>query len=141
MEPSKPPSFDRPVPWPQFNGAHVLQHDAMDEVNGGVCVAMMVRFPPSVLFQNFLSPEDCANLIMQAEPKLNRSTAINDKSGTAEVHETRTSQGMFFRRGETELIEKIERRIAEVCNWPVHWGEGLQVLKYGPGELYQPQAA
>lgn len=126
------------MPWPVFKGSNILHHGSMDEVNGSVGVAAVIRSPISILFQNFLSPEECQTLIAQAEPSFTRSTAVNRETGASEVYESRTSQGMFFKRGQTELIATIERRIAEVCNWPVIRGEGLQVLKYEPGNEYLP---
>jgi prolyl 4-hydroxylase len=54
------------------------------------------------------------------------------------VNAARTSDGMFFERGESELCRRIEARIACLLNWPVENGEGLQVLRYRPGAEYLP---
>ncbi|MDQ3271200.1 MAG: 2OG-Fe(II) oxygenase, partial [Pseudomonadota bacterium] len=40
--------------------------------------------------------------------------------------------------GETGLVATIEARIAKLLDWPVENGEGLQVLRYGPGAEYKP---
>jgi prolyl 4-hydroxylase len=45
---------------------------------------------------------------------------------------------MFFNRGEYPLCERIERRLAELVNWPYENGEGLQVLRYKNGAQYVP---
>jgi prolyl 4-hydroxylase len=45
---------------------------------------------------------------------------------------------MFFRRGETALIARIEARLARLLNWPEENGEGLQILHYQPGTEYKP---
>jgi prolyl 4-hydroxylase len=45
---------------------------------------------------------------------------------------------MFFQRGETDLCQRIEARIAALVNWPVENGEGIQVLRYSPGAEYKP---
>ncbi len=63
---------------------------------------------------------------------------MDNSTGGSEVNAARTSDGMFFERGETPLIERIERRIAELVRWPVERGEGLQVLRYRPGAQYKP---
>ncbi len=40
---------------------------------------------------------------------------------------------MFFARGETPLIRKVEERLARWIMVPVSHGEGIQVLRYaGP---------
>jgi prolyl 4-hydroxylase len=45
---------------------------------------------------------------------------------------------MAFRRGETKLIERIERRIAALLQWPYENGEALQILRYAVGQEYKP---
>lgn len=68
-----------------------------------------------------------------------RSTVITGKEGKVEEeHPGRTSEGCCFRRGETLQIEAIERRVAALTNSPYEHGEGLQVLRYEPGQHYLP---
>ena len=38
----------------------------------------------------------------------------------------------------TPLVARIEARIAALLRWPVENGEGLQILRYRPGEEYKP---
>jgi len=45
---------------------------------------------------------------------------------------------MFFGRGETDLVRRLEARIGRLLRWPVENGEGLQVLHYLPGSEYKP---
>lgn len=45
---------------------------------------------------------------------------------------------MAFQIGENELVDRIERRIAELTGFPIENGEGLQVLNYEIGEEYKP---
>jgi len=73
-----------------------------------------------------------------ARPRLARSETVENQSGGSEVNAARTSQGMFFDRGETGLISMIEQRIATLLQWPLTHGEGLQVLHYRPGAEYRP---
>lgn len=61
-----------------------------------------------------------------------------NRTGGSEVNAARTSQGMFFSRGEGALVDAVEARIAALLNWPVDRGEGLQVLRYGVGAEYRP---
>ena len=60
------------------------------------------------------------------------------ETGGNEVNPARTSECMFFGRGESPLCERIEARIAALLSWPVVNGEGLQVLHYQPGAEYRP---
>jgi prolyl 4-hydroxylase len=94
--------------------------------------------PRVVVFGNLLSDEECDALIDQAKPRLARSLTVATKTGGEEVNDDRTSSGMFFARGESEVVRRIEDRIARLLNWPVENGEGLQVLHYRPGAEYKP---
>src|SRR3954468_10069014 len=94
--------------------------------------------PRIVVFGDLLSYEECDQLIELAKPRLARSLTIETKTGGEEVNADRTSNGMFFQRGETELVRRIEQRIARLVNWPEENGEGLQILQYGPGAEYKP---
>jgi prolyl 4-hydroxylase len=96
------------------------------------------KFPRVVVFGNVLSHEECDELVLLAQPKLARSLTVDNQTGGDEVNPARTSDGMFFNRGENPLCERIERRLAELVNWPYEYGEGLQVLRYKNGAQYVP---
>ncbi|ODU60611.1 MAG: proline dioxygenase [Comamonadaceae bacterium SCN 68-20] len=122
------------LPEPALQGAPA-RIDAGDRT---VDVLMALARPRVVLLGNLLSPEECAALIDAARPRMARSLTVATATGGEEVNADRTSEGMFFQRGETALVQRIEARIARLVNWPVENGEGLQVLRYGPGAEYKP---
>ncbi|KQR45011.1 2OG-Fe(II) oxygenase [Acidovorax sp. Leaf160] len=103
-----------------------------------VDVLMRMAEPRIVLFGNLLSPEECDALIAAAEPRMARSLTVATRTGGEEVNDDRTSDGMFFQRGENDVVTRLEARIARLLNWPVENGEGLQVLHYRPGAEYKP---
>jgi prolyl 4-hydroxylase len=103
-----------------------------------VQVLMALRQPRVVVFGNLLSDEECDGITALAGRRLARSETVATGSEGSEVNAARTSDGMFFERGETDLISRIERRIATLMRWPMDHGEGLQVLRYRPGAEYQP---
>lgn len=103
-----------------------------------VDVVVAVRHPRIVVFRDLLDDAECDALIELAQPRLSRSETVVNRTGESEVNAARTSQGMFFSRGEGELVSAIEARIAALLNWPVERGEGLQVLRYGVGAEYRP---
>ncbi len=103
-----------------------------------VQVVLSLGHPRVVVLGGFLSDEECDHLVAAAEPRLIRSETVNGDTGGSEVNEARTSRGMFFGRGESELIARVEARIAALVNWPVDRGEGIQVLHYGVGAEYRP---
>lgn len=95
------------------------------------------RLPRVLLFAGFLSDAECDALVAEASPRLLRSETVDTTTGGSEVNPARTSDGMFFARGETALVGRIERRIAALLRWPLERGEGLQVLRYRPGNEYR----
>lgn len=123
-----------PVPWP-VQAASSLRLDAGDR---WVDLSTVMRAPDLLVLENLLSEDECQALITAARPRLERSQTVALETGGEEIHEDRTSDGMFFTRGETPLVACIEARIAKLLDWPVENGEGLQVLRYGPGTEYKP---
>lgn len=103
-----------------------------------VRVLMSMKAPRVVLFGQVFSAAECAALIDAARPRLSRSLTVETSSGGEEINADRTSDGMFFQRGELPLVQQLEERIARLLNWPIENGEGLQVLRYGPGAEYKP---
>jgi len=72
-----------------------------------------------------------------ATKRLARSETVHLDTGGSEVNASRTSEGMFFNRGENAVCARIEARIAALLQWPLENGEGLQVLRYRPGAEYK----
>ncbi len=103
-----------------------------------VKILVQMKNPRVVVFGDFLSLQECQELIDLAKPRMTRSQTVVNATGGSEVNEARTSQGMFFGRGENELCTRIEARIAALVNWPVENGEGIQILRYAPGAEYKP---
>ena len=101
-------------------------------------VAMRMQVPDMTLFSDFLSPSECNELIKQAHERLSRSKTFDPKTGKPVDNPVRTSHGMFFKRGETPLVDYIERKISAITGVPVDHGEGLQVLRYEVGQEYKP---
>lgn len=129
--PALPPATS--VPEPDL-GESPLYVDTGDR---RVHVLQSLANPRIVLFGDLLSDQECDALIEAARPRMARSLTVATNSGGEEVNADRTSNGMFFRRGETELVQRIEARIAALLRWPVENGEGLQVLHYRPGAEYK----
>ncbi len=103
-----------------------------------VRVLFTMAHPRVVVLGGLLSDEECDALMAQAAARLVRSETVETKSGGSEVNAARTSDGMFFERGESEVIQRVEQRIADLFKWPLVNGEGLQILRYRPGAEYKP---
>ena len=122
------------IPGPDLSSSPWTVHTSDREVR----VLATMQLPRLIVFGGLLSAEECDALIEDARERVRRSTTLNYQSGADQVSEVRTSDGMFFARGENELIQRIETRIAELVAWPVDHGEGLQILRYGVGAEYVP---
>jgi len=67
---------------------------------------------------------------------MERSGVVEEGGGDG-ISDIRTSDGMFFDRAEDALIERIENKLSEWTLIPAGNGEGLQLLRYRPGQEYQ----
>jgi prolyl 4-hydroxylase len=124
-----------PVPVP---GPDLTDNPSVVTVLGrDVQILTTMMSPRLVVFGGLLSDNECDEMIELAKPKLARSETVHTPSGGSEVHASRTSDGMFFERGESPLCQRIEQRIEALLNWPLQNGEGLQILRYRPGAEYK----
>ena len=94
--------------------------------------------PEVVVFGNFLSAAECDALVEVAAPRLSASHTVDVATGEEMLHTARTSQGMFYARAETDVVLRVEARIAKALHWPVKNGEGMQILRYTHGGQYLP---
>ncbi len=124
----------RPVPGASITAGMPLLRGADREVK----VLMALASPRVVVFGDLLSSAECTELIELARERLVRSETVEVETGSSAVNEARTSDGMFFDPGEFPVCARVEKRIATLLGWPVENGEGLQILRYGPGAEYKP---
>ena len=103
-----------------------------------VTVLANMKLPRVLVLGGFLSDAECDQIVALAKPRMQRSETVDNLTGGSEVNVARTSRGMFFERGETGVIDRVEKRIAALLDWPIQNGEGLQVLHYQPGAEYKP---
>ena len=130
-EPEQPTGH---VPGPDLSASPLY----LDGGDRRVAVLARMDLPHVIVLGGLLSDEECDALIELARPRLSRSLTVATETGGEAMNPDRTSDGMFFEREETELVARIEARIARLLNWPLEYGEGLQVLCYGPGAEYKP---
>jgi len=127
-----PPPVPVPEPMPEGTRTRLWAGDRE------VTVVTSLHNPRVVVFANLISDEECDAIIALARARLARSETVQTQTGSSEVNEARTSQGMFFERGEHAVCARVEARMAALMQWPLENGEGLQVLRYGPGAEYKP---
>jgi prolyl 4-hydroxylase len=103
-----------------------------------VQILARIRQPEITVLGGLLTDDECEAMIALSRDKLCPSTVVDLEQGGNDLHADRSSEGVFFQRGETDLITRIEQRIAALTQCPVEHGEGLQVLRYGQGGEYRP---
>ncbi len=103
-------------------------------------VEILSESPKIVLIHDFLSDDECAYLIELARPILKRSTVVNESaSGASKVDKRRTSEGAFLSNYYNESkLQKIEKKLSALTDYPRENGESIQVLHYGIGAEYRP---
>jgi prolyl 4-hydroxylase len=106
------------LPEPLLDGApaSVWAHDRE------VRIVMSMRDPRVVVFAELLSDDECDEIVALARERLARSHTVDTTTGDSEVNAARTSEGMFFARGEHPVCARLEARIAALVNWPLENG-------------------
>ena len=100
-------------------------------------ILLSVESPKIAVLGNVLSDEECNALIAYGEARMTRSKTVAHIGGS-QIDVGRTSDGCMMQRGETEIVARVEARLAQIVNWPLERGEGLQLLRYGVGAEYKP---
>jgi prolyl 4-hydroxylase len=104
----------------------------------GIPVLARMARPCGAVLGNVLDPAECKALIAAARPRLRPSRVVDPHTGQDVVAQHRSSEGMFFRPAENDLVARIERRIAQLIGQPAENGEGLQILRYPEGAESTP---
>ncbi|MET1254338.1 2OG-Fe(II) oxygenase [Aliikangiella maris] len=104
-----------------------------------VQVLLTLDQPHVILFGDFLSSEECDQIVADSKPKLRPSTVINAVSGSYDTdNQIRTSYGSSFKRKENDLVKRVEKRISALTGCPEKHAEPIQILNYAPGAEYKP---
>jgi len=103
-----------------------------------ITVLLRVARPTLAVLSGVLSAPECDQLIALARPRLQPSTVVDPETGADEVAAHRNSEGMFFGLRETPFIACLDERLSQIMSCPIEHGEGLQVLRYGPGDQSAP---
>jgi prolyl 4-hydroxylase len=122
----------------RYDAAPVANGNLIHAVDRDIKVLLRCERPQVMVFGEVLSPDECREMIERCRSRLTRSTTVNPQNGWEDVIAHRTSEGVWFQRCEDSFIERLDRRIASLMNWPLENGEGLQILNYKMGGEYRP---
>ncbi|NVM75594.1 prolyl 4-hydroxylase [Duganella sp. SG902] len=101
-------------------------------------VLFVLKKPQVILLGHVLSDEECDAIIAHCGTRYTRSTVTAEADGASVVHEGRTSEMAFIQRGETEVAERVDRRLAALAHWSPECSEPFQLQKYGVTQEYRP---
>lgn len=127
----QPSGYQYTTPRFPLAGNTIQTHDRV------VRVSMRIAQPMVAVLDNFMSSEECDELVQLSRAKLQRSTIVDPASGQERVIEDRKSSGTFFALNENPLVARLDQRISDVMRWPVENGEGIQILNYQIGGEYK----
>lgn len=125
---------------PMVPPTHEAAHLALvaPEHDPAPTLLMSLTDPRVRVFANVLSPETCVDLINLASTRMEAATTVDADTGAGTLHLGRRAGVAMFQPCETPLIEYVDRRASALLALPIEFGEGLQIVRYGPGGEYRP---
>lgn len=109
----------------------------MPPVNWHSTECLHEEAPSIYRLHRFLSANECKHIVEQALPGFRRSQVVDEKSGENKMDHVRTSSSSYLNRGQTAIIQDVERRALQVFGGlPPDCVERLQVVRYQVGEKY-----
>jgi prolyl 4-hydroxylase len=122
----------------EYEPSRVAMGNCLSTSDGNVSVRLRIQQPEILLLDGVLASEECDELVSRSKEKLRPSTTVDKETGESKVIENRTSFGTFFQLEEDDFIARLDKRLAEIVNWPLDHAEGLQILNYRKGGEYRP---
>jgi prolyl 4-hydroxylase len=102
-------------------------------------VALHVADPEVALLSNMFSPKEADELIELGRSRLTRSLTVDDGAAQAQqAHAHRSSDGASLWNLSSDVIATARARASWIFEWPEENFEGLQILRYLPGQEYRP---
>ena len=86
------------------------------------------------IIDDFLSKEECLEIINLAKPLLIRSEIVDNNN---KISDYRTSSGVFIKSDKSDTLKKISEKVAEIVGIPRENQEDIQVINYQPGQYYK----
>mmetsp|Transcript_59595 Transcript_59595/g.141803 ORF Transcript_59595/g.141803 Transcript_59595/m.141803 type:complete len:470 (-) Transcript_59595:85-1494(-) len=99
--------------------------------------------PKITVFPNFFTDVECDHVLQMVEggwmpSQVGSGSEAEYKTATLEnkLSQTRTSWSCMMRYAQTDVVERLEHRLAAVAGLPVEQLERLNMVRYSPGELF-----
>ena len=115
--PFEPPLTLPELPEPAIEPGSLPEPDLTDQRSvllpdgHRVEILMALQRPRVIVFGNLLSAQECDAMVAAAGARLARSETVAAQREGSEVNSARTSEGMFFERGENEVVARIAEEL------------------------------
>ena len=93
-------------------------------------------YPEIILYEGFLSDEECVHIIEMSKDNLVRSQVDGNQGGVTNA--TRTSSQAWLQHNTSPMIEDMCERIADAVGIPLENAEPIQTVYYRIGQEYHP---
>jgi prolyl 4-hydroxylase len=107
-------------PFENYEGEYKVLHDSKPRV---------------MTLINFMTPEECKHVLALCADRYKRSGVMQNDGNTG-VEDVRTSHSCFIREAQDDVVRRIESKAAKAAGVNVDQIEGLQIVRYYPGEKY-----
>jgi len=94
--------------------------------------------PRLVMYHRVMYETEMAAVKALAQPRLARATVQNSRTGQLETASYRISKSAWLKSGEHQLVDQVNRRVAQLTGLNLDTAEELQVVNYGLGGHYEP---
>lgn len=112
--------------------------ELIDPLDFGKFPTLVLEDPPVTVYSGFLSDYEVTHLLSLCEGLWKPSWVRDiDANKTYIESETRSSSSHTLRRGDTQIVGQIERRVSELAGIDGAFLEKLSCVRYLPGEQYK----
>lgn len=115
------------------------QHGPSDYLKIGPVKAELVHINPTLyIYHDVLSDQEISVIKELATPMFRRATVQNYKTGELETASYRISKSSWLKSEDSEVVWRVNERIASITGLNMNTAEELQVANYGLGGHYEP---
>ena len=116
---------------PGWNGEVAMEHRpnrhiASEDHSKKLWVQTIAWRPRAMVIHNIISAQEAQHIVNLSWPRMKRSEVVGPNNQSV-LDDYRTSYGTFVSRYETEVIGKIQERVAWITRAPVSHQEDMQV--------------
>ncbi|MBF0193434.1 MAG: 2OG-Fe(II) oxygenase [Magnetococcales bacterium] len=98
-------------------------------------VQIIAKDPLIRVVDNFFTKQECEWVIDKAKPKMKRAVVSSADQGVKSSG--RTGSVAWFSHDDDKVVDGLTSRVAKLADLPLEYSESLQVLHYGPEQLYR----